>query len=639
MRNPFVFANYRQSVPASRHSIFRSTFERFPSVCAALFAVTGILGGVSAQAAAPKDANPLVESSLTAALRVNSEQSGSAVAKARLDLQTAASQFPREQSKAKVVLSRGFTTAELDSLASKSSLEVLQVEVKIPVPGSDEIYTVMLTGAALEQVDGKIGVRVQNALKTTRANFLKWAAADPASGPKFKSLANDPMLIYSFESIGKNDSLEMLAGSNQVRLVQRVSTADVSAELNGLRSLRESMHADRVSVSPAGKPPITNLCAAQAATNGVTSAGGGAATNACPNDPIEPPDTALPVPSGVPFVDSGLAGSTQFLDPYRDTEGTANGKIDYVLDNDFLLGCDSSVTNYHCPNDLTYTATGRFTNGLNAWGAGVRWTGGSVNTVECELVYNPGNDTSNTWGWVCYRVTVTSPKWTYATATMQFAFGTKKVWVPVTIDNPNTVPYYVSTYAWKGPPQGPSGEPAQCDANGFSLTAPDRPCPVFDRNGNLVTGQSGFEAKIVIPNPSCGLTIRTGTSADKNLGCFSSDSFVTNLPTPYLDTTFEDQPDNTGQNRFVESIGVVDGKQLVEGRPYNTQIMGSMKGWEDVRGNGNPNYYVRHLQAVTVRDSQGTVCLTGVGSSGPGSDAACMFNVDLSKVGPDKFFR
>jgi hypothetical protein len=295
---------------------------------------------------------------------------------------------------------------------------------------------------------------------------------------------------------------------------------------------------------------------------------------------------------------------------------------------EFWLNCDSGVPGNRCPNDYTYTTRG-ITGGTTAWGAAIQQSGGPVNTVECTLVYNwPGNDTVGSYGWYCYRVVYNRPKWTYAAAVSKFSFGPAKTYVPVTVENPNTNPFTISTFAWNGVPQAAHGGPAECRPNGSPWDVA-RPCQSYDRDGSWVNAQSGFEDKIIIPNPHCTLGSRTGSTLDKNYGCFSADRFITNLPTPYLDTTFLD---NGGS--FTASIGVVNGRLLIPGFPYESRVDGSAKGWENIRG-----LMARHVQAVTARDDVGAPCLTGVGGAPAGGGAACMFNVDISVVGPDKVFR
>jgi hypothetical protein len=44
-------------------------------------------------------------------------------------------------------------------------------------------------------------------------------------------------------------------------------------------------------------------------------------------------------------------------------------------------------------------------------------------------------------------------------------------------------------------------------------------------------------------------------------------------------------------------------------------------------------------RAVTARDGEGAPCLSGVGGAAAGSPAACMYNVDLTNVGPAPEFR
>lgn len=585
---------------------------------------------MSVAGAAPlKSVDPLAESALTAATRT-SDAGGknSHIAAARLQIQTRAAQFPNELAKAKVVLGRGYSSNELQQLAGAGALELLQVEAKIPVPGSDEVYTVILAGAALEGADGSISARLNAAQSSTQAEFRKLAAADATSRTKYSALSRSPLLFYAFESIGKNAAIAALGNSADVSIVQLMQTEDATRERDDQRAVRQSMRELRsISTGSRLKALPVEYCElnVRSAESPVANA-----TPYCPQEPTEPPEppsTPLPVPTGVPFVDSALSGSNQFIDSYKDTVG-GPGKI--LMPGELFMDCDSSVPGSLCPSDYTYTTRG-ITGGTLAWGAAIQQAGGPQGGVVCGIVYHwpTSGDTVGYYGWDCWWGVVNTPKWTYAAAVAKFSFGAMSVYIPLWVDAAETARYNVPTFAWSGARQQVGGGPAECIPNGSPFDV-SRPCQSYARNGNFVVGQSGFEDKVIIPNPSCHTLVgRTGGAGDKNNQCFSPDRVITNLPAAYLDTTFQDADID-----FIASVGVADGKLLMPGRLYESRVDGSMRGWENIRG-----LTARHLQAVTVRDNAGAPCITGVGGAPAGGGAACMFNVDIVRVGQDGVFR
>jgi hypothetical protein len=139
----------------------------------------------------------------------------------------------------------------------------------------------------------------------------------------------------------------------------------------------------------------------------------------------------------------------------------------------------------------------------------------------------------------------------------------------------------------------------------------------------LVPG-AGYEDKVAIPNPQCSGT-RTGTYVDLYAGCFFpqttlGSSSYTNLPAPYVDTTFLDSAPT-----YVASMGSAYAEGIVPGQMYYSTILF----W----AYGNPPLEnlapVAHLGAVT---EQEPIAVPGC----PGSFQACArFNVDAVKVSDD----
>jgi hypothetical protein len=547
-------------------------------------------------AAGPQAApDPLAESALSATMGAGDAATKQrAVAAANLRIRTRAAQVPNGLSKAHVVLGRGFSPTELQSLLGASVLEVVQVEAKIPVPNSSEVYTVFLQGAALEEVAGGVATRVAAALSSTQREFQERADADPTSRTKFTALAHGKLLIYAFESIGTNAAHAALADSHDVQVVQSIHSEDPEKEAKGQRALRQSLRQERSSTS-------TSMSSVSLASSG---------------DPT-PPTTPLPIPTGDPFIDAALVGSVQFMD--GDVDTTPRNKDN--LPGEAYLGCKQTLDQYHCPNDYAYTARGA-TGGTSEFNVGYRRYGGPVNTVECGLTYTPPDyqGVFGSYAWSCRLLPVTFPRRTYVTAVSEFSFGNMRVNILVNPFTSETHSAQISTYAWQGFPQDLYGYNGVCMPVG-DPNEPSRPCDITTENENYVQGQSGFEDKVLVPNPAC-TTFRTGAAIDKSNYCFTSDKVVTNLPTAYLDTTFSDPSDT-----YVASVGVRDGKQLLN-VIYESTIYGSMSGWENAKG-----LYFHHFQAVTVRDTSGISCITGVGGALAGSDAACMFNVDLAEVG------
>jgi hypothetical protein len=356
-----------------------------------------------------------------------------------------------------------------------------------------------------------------------------------------------------------------------------------------------------------------------------------------------PPPSAPPAVTGVHVVDTGFNGSQQFVDSYVDN--TPMEKSGVPITN--FLACNSSVEGNKCPNDMTYTTRGN-TGGKSAWSVGLGVYGGSGFRYQCGWFFQPYYDFGYRWQWRCYWVEIQLRTTSVGGVTSAFTFGGLSKAIPLAPGSSETKNHKVSTFAWSGDPIAYEGSPSVCSPyRGFG--GPDAPCDPQTVNGNFVLGQTGFEDKIVIPNPACTLFVRTGTLSDANNGCFIADEWVSNLPAPYLDTTALDTRLPFETSKFVASVGSADGKQLrtaAEIPPGAVQKITnsaldyywSIAFWAYGSNNG-VGMSARHLQAVTFYDATADVCRNGTGNAPPYGPAACMFNVDISVVGPDQYFR
>ena len=425
--------------------------------------------------AAPKVVDKLADSALSSALRstdatVRSRQ----LAAARLQLQTNAAQFPSALGKAKVVLGRGYSAAELQKLTTGSSLEVIQLEAKMAVPGSDEVYTVILAGAAIEQADGSLSARLKAAQISTQAEFAKLALADPTLRAKYTALSRSPLLFYAFDSIGTNASLADISRSSDVQVVQPLQSPDVPSEISNQQAIRKDMHEIRMAPTSGAKITAVTPCQTRLSTIGTFPLPN--ATPVCPEEPQkDPPLPTTPVPtvSGEPFVDSALAGANQFIDGRNDSSGGSGaGKIQ--LPADMFFPCDSTQPNQRCPSDYAYTTRWQ-TGGKLAWGVNVQQAGGPQGGYTCGLVYHwPTNDTAGYYSWDCWWIVVNTPKWTYATTAVQMKFGGNAVSIPRWVEADVSDRFSLSTFAWSGVGRTLGGGPSECIPNGspFDVARP-----------------------------------------------------------------------------------------------------------------------------------------------------------------------
>lgn len=92
------------------------------------------------------------------------------------------------------------------------------------------------------------------------------------------------------------------------------------------------------------------------------------------------------------------------------------------------------------------------------------------------------------------------------------------------------------------------------------------PCDRDDLDAVFVPGAT-FESEGLVPNATCLLPVRTGTSVDQTAGCFLPTFGFTNLPSAYLDTTVADS-----RTPLNAAIGTVAPDRILEGFAYETYV-------------------------------------------------------------------
>lgn len=83
-----------------------------------------------------------------------------------------------------------------------------------------------------------------------------------------------------------------------------------------------------------------------------------------------------------------------------------------------------------------------------------------------------------------------------------------------------------------------------------------------DQNDVIYIPKATYEDEGHVPNPACSLLTRTGTSWDRQFGCFVADYAWSNLPYAYLDTALLD-----GQS-YIATIGSFQASAVVPGTTY-----------------------------------------------------------------------
>jgi hypothetical protein len=593
----------------------------------------------------------LSDSALAASLRSAEPASRDpSLVAARREWQQLAASAPANYSKAEVVTSRGFSSAEIQDLADDHGLDILRVEAKVPVDDGNEVFTFSFGARALEQTNGTLASRIDRAVADARRNFETLAATekDAARSARYRKVSRSLFMLYKVEAIGSNAAFGKIGRDSRIRAVLRTTESPVEGELQAHIALRQQSQGElaKIGIGPDATSRLISPCDSDQVA--ATFAGSKpSVVNPCqpkPERPDPPPAPANPPwLTGVAVIDNNFHGIQQYVDTNFDTTSTHKATIptaDY-------FSCNSMSGSNKCPNDLTFTTRGN-TGGAYAWGVGISNYGGTGARWQCGWYVQSSYDYGLQWVWRCDWITVQLRDVTVGSATSTFRFGGLSKSIPVSPGSTTTNNFKVSTFAWSGSPVAYDGSFAQCVPL-RGLGQPSAPCDPFTINGNYVDGISGFEDKVVIPNPSCTAIVRSGTVSDASSGCFIADSWVSNLPAAYLDTTALDTSLPFTTSQFVASVGSADGKQLrtaAEIPPGAVQKMTnpaldyywSISFWAYGRNN-LIGQSARHLQAVTARDASAYVCLAGTGNAPPLGPAACMFNVDISVVGPDQTFR
>lgn len=278
-----------------------------------------------------------------------------------------------------------------------------------------------------------------------------------------------------------------------------------------------------------------------------------------------------------------------------------------------LIGCAyASAPSWEdkCPSDLTFTPNAH-TGGYQAYGVGVKnWPAETRTITDCgwedTWVWDEkSHEWVIEWIYVCHGETYTIPAEAGGYAVGRIKWGTTQF--PWSIAGP---PYHtLSTLAFKGSSFPP------CNA----VLAPDGETAPCTGTGTYVAG-AGYEDKLLIPD-NCSLTQRTGTSADQNAGCFLGGSWVSDLPSPYLDTTATDAP-----AYFVASVGTPNAASLQAGVTYTWRMGFRQRGNESVHGQ------VRHQGSITKKFMNAAFCTLFSGTFGV--NPSCYFNVDQVLLAP-----
>lgn len=273
--------------------------------------------------------------------------------------------------------------------------------------------------------------------------------------------------------------------------------------------------------------------------------------------------------------------------------------------------CNSGAAPIHeptCPSDLLYTPNAN-TGGYQAFGVGVNlWEAGDYWYVSCYYYY-VYNSYYDIWEPVifCDYYSFTLPEHTFGLAAARIKFGSN------TISSPwGSVP--MSTLAFKAAVNYSSQPSVNCDTDFNGVAAP---CDTSDENVYVVPS-AGYEDKILIEDLNCLNPIRTGTSTDAGLGCFTHDdmSWATNLPAAYIDTTYSDTP-----SYYVPGMGSAFPFLIIENQTYFWWT-------EFYQLNLEPTspHVIKHNASVTTRiEVPGFFC-----NSEP---ELCYFNVDQTTIG------
>jgi hypothetical protein len=269
-----------------------------------------------------------------------------------------------------------------------------------------------------------------------------------------------------------------------------------------------------------------------------------------------------------------------------------------------------------CPNDSTYTPS-YDTGGYQAWGAGLQnYEGGYYYQNVYYVCWDYNGDLGYTYT-ICWDT-----YWTYVPPYVEGRVATHLKWGRGA-NGVNAIPrssgyYDSSTLAFTGDDQ-PACSFYDLDFSGGMICAP----PLTDR---VYVPDAGYEDKVAVPNPSCPPSRqRAGDYTDRYYGCFYAESSLgsasyTNLPAPYVDTTFTDSAPT-----YVASMGSAYAAGIVPGQMYYATIYFWAYGNPQINGNGP----TAHVGAVTMASWAAVPLCPG------GFQACARFNVDSVKVSDD----
>jgi hypothetical protein len=292
-------------------------------------------------------------------------------------------------------------------------------------------------------------------------------------------------------------------------------------------------------------------------------------------------------------------------------------------DSSAWTGCNNPpVVPTSCPNDNTFRPHPD-TGGLQNFGISLyNYLEGDYVLYECYIYWvdDPyaGDGATGYWVTECYPYAVVHQSaYTYGYARWDSRWGTQQTYV-----GQSGLLKPISTLAFK------ALELPHCRIDQFLGTAK---CNTADPNVTYVPNP-GMEDALEIPNPNCRVTSliipiigpngRTGDASDRDRGCFVWRYAATNLPTPYVDTTFGDTA-----AIYDLAIGSAVAELIQEGTTYSNYA--EFWAWGNNNVVGQPAW---HSVSVDSYVADSLACSYGKSKSPPEPEAFCLFPVDSSRV-------
>ncbi|MEU5264201.1 hypothetical protein [Amycolatopsis sp. NPDC021455] len=588
--------------------------RRTALACSAVMVVSLLTGAFPASAQDPPvrpGPHELSRSALEGLLRRTSPQEVDAsVRQARQAVTDQAARTPAATGSASVVLAEGLTAGGAADFVAKRGLDLISGEAKVSVAG--EVYTLWFND--FERIEGTGAQKLERAVGKARLRNLQQANAAPAAEQaKLRELATADIRFYRLDVAATHSRLADLANDRSIAAV--VPDTD-DRKVTELRSRRAKIDAARKSGATA--PPI-RLESGDPAKSGTTPSTP-VLTNSGQRCAWRPSDGALGCEtahwgkvSGDPVTDSGLARRQGQV--AAGTTAPAASAANALTDSNAFTDCRAPSNNEGCPNDFTYSPRPQ-TSGSQSFAVLVdAYPTGYVTFYDCYLVWVPNNGGSENdggyWQTVCYPYTYYTNAFTYGAAGWRSTWGAQTTTVAPNVTKP------VSTLAFK------ASELKNCDVDQFGATAT---CDPSDQNAIYVP-YPGIEDELLIDNPACTGGDRSGDSSDWDRGCFYPTLAQSNLPSPYLDTTFGDHPGDP----YDLAIGSANPAAIAESSPYTNYAEFFSWGYNDMVGRR-----AWHAVSVDSRVSLSAACAYGNVIGQP--DAFCYFPVDSVRVSEVAYF-